>query len=254
MGRPHNADGHRTRQALLDAALLLFAENGYFGTTLRDIAASIGIRESAVYNYFPGKEALFEALIASDQQSKVEYLAAAIDDPITDAREALTGVAVFALDHFSTPRQQQLFRILMSDGFRLAKEGRIDLIPRLSIVHTHLRALMRRLVSGGWLQNASPRFLAMEFMGPLLLWRHMHAIGSRLPAIRNRRSFARQHVDQFLRGAGLDVGDRALRGRAEEGRRARRPGASCGRTPGTGPHEKGRVAKRQKRRHEGADL
>ena len=39
MARPRNADGQRTRQAILDAALDLFGEKGFFGTTLRDVAA-----------------------------------------------------------------------------------------------------------------------------------------------------------------------------------------------------------------------
>ena len=62
MGRPIHADGRQTRQAILDAALELFADKGYFGTSLRDIAAVVGVRESALYNYFRGKEALFSAL------------------------------------------------------------------------------------------------------------------------------------------------------------------------------------------------
>ena len=63
MARPRNADGQRTRQAILDAALDLFAQKGFFGTSLRDVATAVGVRESALYNYFPSKDALFEALI-----------------------------------------------------------------------------------------------------------------------------------------------------------------------------------------------
>ena len=56
------------------ALVHLFAEKGYFGTSLRDVAAAVGVRESALYNYFPGKEALFDALIT------------ALRDHLTDGR------------------------------------------------------------------------------------------------------------------------------------------------------------------------
>ena len=72
MARPKNADGQRTRQAILDAALDLFSEKGYFGTSLRDVAAAVGVRESAIYNYFAGKDALFDALLTAQQQSSLD--------------------------------------------------------------------------------------------------------------------------------------------------------------------------------------
>ena len=81
MGRPKNADGQRTRQAILDAALDLFAEKGFFGTSLRDVATAVGVRESALYNYFPGKDALFDAILAAHQDSRLEQLAPLADGP-----------------------------------------------------------------------------------------------------------------------------------------------------------------------------
>ena len=86
MARPPNADGARTRQAILDAALALFAEKGYFGTSLRDVAGAVGIRESALYNYFAGKEALFEALLEAESADKVERLSEILDAPVGDGR------------------------------------------------------------------------------------------------------------------------------------------------------------------------
>src|SRR5580698_6404121 len=208
MGRPQNADGHRTRQAILDAALQVFAEKGYFGSSLRDIATAVGVRESALYNYFPSKEGLFEALILADQQSKAECLSAVMADPITDVRVTLTRFVVLALEQFATPHQQQLFRILMSDGIRLARDSRINLFERMSGGQARLHELMRQLVQNRWLRAADPQLLAMEFMGPLLLWRQLHAIGLDLSVIRNPQVFARAHVEQFLQGAAVPTGAR----------------------------------------------
>lgn len=199
MGRPLHADGRQTRQAILDAALDLFADRGYFGTSLRDIATAVGVRESALYNYFPGKEALFEALIV-DSEYKVERFST-LEEPITDIRATLERFATVALDDFAAPRQQKLFLMLMTDGMRLAKEGRINLLERMTSGRARLHELMRRLVREGWLRAADPGLLAMEFIGPLLLWRQLHAIDPSLPVITNRNVFARDHVGQFLQGA-----------------------------------------------------
>ena len=222
MGRPQHADGQRTRRAILDAALKLFADKGYFGTTLRDIAAAVGIRDSALYNYFPSKEALFEALICADQESKAERVSAVADDTIIDVRLSLTRLACLTLEHFSTVPQQQLFRILMSDGIRLAKDGRINLFERMSSGQARLHKLMRQLVREGWLRTADPHLLAMEFMGPLLMWRHLHAIKSDLPLIQHPRVFARRHVDQFLQGAAPRTHAVASPPRGHKGQRSAR--------------------------------
>ena len=201
MGRPKNADGQRTRQAILDAALELFAEKGYFGTSLRDVAAAVGVRESALYNYFESKDALFEALILAYEHTKTEWLAPLADGPIADGRALLERLAIGSLEGFVAPREQMMFRLLMSDGIRLARTGRINLYERLSSGRERLQEMMRRLIREGWLRKADPQLLAMAFVGPLMLWRQCHAVGLDLPMIRNPRAFARQHVAQFLQGA-----------------------------------------------------
>jgi AcrR family transcriptional regulator len=218
MARPPDADGQRTRQAILDAALALFAEKGYFGTSLRDVAGAVGVRESALYNYFPGKEALFEALLAAESADKSERLGVLLNAPIDDPRAALEHLADFLLDRFVMPRQQQLFRILMSDGMRLAREGRINLLERMGGGRPRFAALMRRLIAGGWLRDIDPEMLVLQFIGPLLFWRQLHAIGARTSYIRNRRAFARAHVDQFLSGAAAQ--SRSLPSRARRARTA----------------------------------
>lgn len=204
MARPINADGQRTRQAILDAALDLFAAKGYFGTSLRDVASAVGVRESALYNYFPGKEALFEALIDAESADKTERLSALLESETDDAPAVLLKLAEFILDRFVQPRQQQLFRILMSDGMRLAREGRINLLERMGSNRPRFAALMRRLIDHGALRDGDPELLVMQFIGPLLFWRQLHAIGDSRTVIRNRHAFARAHVEQFLNGAAAE--------------------------------------------------
>jgi hypothetical protein len=41
----------------------------------------------------------------------------------------------------------------------------------------------------------------MQFFGPLLFWRQLHAVGATTTMVRHRRAFVRGHVDQFLNGA-----------------------------------------------------
>lgn len=52
-----------TRQRILDQALVLFAEHGFAGTSMRQLARAVGLRESSIYNHFVGKEEIYSTLI-----------------------------------------------------------------------------------------------------------------------------------------------------------------------------------------------
>lgn len=84
-----------TRTALLDEATVLFAERGYAGTALEDVAAASRVTRGAVYHHFAGKTALFEAVLDRmelDAVQRVVDAAAGATDP-WDA-------AMLALDEF----------------------------------------------------------------------------------------------------------------------------------------------------------
>lgn len=56
---PHVQEKRRRRRdEILNAALRAFREKGYHGTTLDDIASHLGIRKTALYHYFPDKQAI----------------------------------------------------------------------------------------------------------------------------------------------------------------------------------------------------
>lgn len=53
----------KSRRGVLDAALHLFAHNGYRATTMREIAERAGVSTGNVYHHFPDKETIFRELI-----------------------------------------------------------------------------------------------------------------------------------------------------------------------------------------------
>ncbi len=57
-----------TRDRILDVAESLFARKGLAGTAVRDIARAAGLTAPSLYNYFEGKQALYEAVIARGVQ------------------------------------------------------------------------------------------------------------------------------------------------------------------------------------------
>jgi len=63
-GRPIREPGELpTKDRILDAAIELFAEKGYAGTSVRRIARTVGVSEGALYRHFEGKEAILDAVL-----------------------------------------------------------------------------------------------------------------------------------------------------------------------------------------------
>jgi AcrR family transcriptional regulator len=73
---PPATKGDRTRQALLHAAVVRFAREGYRGTSVADVCRDAGLSTTASYPYFANKEALFVAAVDED-------VAGLIDDAVS---------------------------------------------------------------------------------------------------------------------------------------------------------------------------
>ncbi len=57
--------GERTRASIIEAAYTLFVQQGYHGTSMRQIAQTAGLALGGIYNHFDSKEGIFKAVIVA---------------------------------------------------------------------------------------------------------------------------------------------------------------------------------------------
>jgi AcrR family transcriptional regulator len=69
----------RTRKAVLEAALALFAERGFSGTTIPDVMAKASVGAGSLYRLFPSKEALANEVFREAKRRFSERLFAPLD-------------------------------------------------------------------------------------------------------------------------------------------------------------------------------
>jgi AcrR family transcriptional regulator len=92
-----------TAGRILDAAEALFAERGYAATTLRDVAAAVGLRIPSLYNHFPSKDALYAAVLERGLGPVVALLAETVATP-GGSGALVERVMQLLADHPSLPR------------------------------------------------------------------------------------------------------------------------------------------------------
>ena len=87
------------RQALA-AAMLVFWEKGYEGTSISDLEQAMGLKRTSIYNTFGNKSAIFERVMTCYKESMMSALFAAMD-AAPDIREGVRRLMNGALDiHF----------------------------------------------------------------------------------------------------------------------------------------------------------
>jgi AcrR family transcriptional regulator len=88
---------------ILDAAWNCFARKGYYQTTMQEIAAEVGLTPGALYRYYPGKEAILEAIAerSREQDSALFAAARAAGD------EAIGSLAILGDDLVNTFRSPE---------------------------------------------------------------------------------------------------------------------------------------------------
>ena len=202
--RPRSTEARETRRDLVEAALELFAEKGYYGVSLRDIARAAGVQQATIYHHFASKEALFEAVIA-DPVGDAGHAGPPAPPEFTGSAEELPAylerVLVATLEKFTIIKERKRFRVMLSDGVRLAHEGKVNFFDRTAAVREPMLQLFASLMERGLLRRQDPMLTGMLFMAPVLLWRQLLVVSPDHAYVEQYRAFARACVDQFLSGS-----------------------------------------------------
>src|SRR6266849_5989322 len=85
-GRVHDAEG--TREAILNAAEVVFAEHGFDGARIDAIAAQAGYNKSLIFQYFGDKLGLYAAVIGRADKDISELEARVLAPLLEDATVA----------------------------------------------------------------------------------------------------------------------------------------------------------------------
>ena len=95
---PRQRDAERTRAEILDVATKEFADRGYAGARVDEIAAKTSTTKRMIYYYFGGKEQLYVAVLERSY-SRIRGLEQQLDVEHLDPVEAIRALAGLTFDH-----------------------------------------------------------------------------------------------------------------------------------------------------------
>ncbi|MET9434758.1 TetR/AcrR family transcriptional regulator [Streptomyces sp. NPDC006551] len=111
-GRRVRMTGAERREQLLDIGRALFAEKGFEGTSVEEIAAKAGVSKPVVYEHFGGKEGLYAVVVDREMRQLLDMVTGALT--AGHPRELLEQAAFALLDYIE--RYTDGFRILVRDS------------------------------------------------------------------------------------------------------------------------------------------
>lgn len=160
-GRPRSFDKNR----VLDAALRVFWEKGYDGTSLSDLTEAMGINRPSLYAAFGDKEALFRQVLERYERGPVAYMTEALNEPTArNAVKRMLQGTVAVLTCPQSPHGCLYVQGALACGDESSKM-RQELATRRSAGELALRKRLKKAKEGGELPaRADPADLARFYM------------------------------------------------------------------------------------------
>ena len=154
------------RRQILDAAIRVFARQGFHSTRVSDIADEAGVAYGLVYHYFESKEKVLNELFSE----RWSLLLAAIDEADRSAnltpRAKLEAVASFIVDSYR--HDPELMKVIIVEVTRAANSfGRTHLPEIRRAYESIARIVAEGQEAGDFRRDVDPTFASMYFYGAI---------------------------------------------------------------------------------------
>ena len=153
------------RRLILDAAVKVFARQGFTQCRVADIADEAGVAYGLVYHYFRSKDAVLDTLFLERWNVMVDFIAL-VDQQDLAAREKLRSVAGFIVDSYR--RDPELMKVIIVEVTRAANSFGRTHLPEIRRAYAGIAGIVEGGVRTGEFRDAvAPYFAAMAFYGAI---------------------------------------------------------------------------------------
>jgi AcrR family transcriptional regulator len=148
---------------ILDAAVRVFARQGFHTCRVSDIADEAGVAYGLVYHYFSSKEAILDTLFLERWDVMLAAIAEADAAQLTP-REKLRGVASFIVDSYR--HDPDLMKVIIVEVTRAANTFGRTHIAKIREAYTRIESIVASAQAAGVFRpEVTPEFAAMAFYG-----------------------------------------------------------------------------------------
>ena len=161
-----------TKDRILEEALTLFAENGYDGTSVEQIAKEVGIKAPSLYKHFKGKEDIMNALIDSAEAhyessfGSSEHIGKLPESRDDFVRATMSRIAFTMHD----PMIRKIRKFLVQEQFRNERLAEITTRHQLVGIQKMYEKIIEGMMKSGLFLYDDPALLSIELVSPVVLW------------------------------------------------------------------------------------
>ena len=196
-----------TREEILEAALDLFAVNGYEATSISQLADAVGIRKASLYSsHFANKQDILDTVVETVLKGYADhsiFVRADWDDPeFTKDKTGMTAEDVAKLIQgqmryiLHDPHISKGRKLLMIEQFRNKELAELQTKQNYEDVLKYFEGMMRFLIREGTLKNTDTGIMAAQFSSPITVWINLC---DREPKREDEvMDLVRKHVMQFF--------------------------------------------------------